>query len=168
MITEEKINKILDNKESREKLVKALAESGVFDNIIKQEDKQKDDFEVIFTHYLNGDGDMREINKSVSFSDLKINGHFLSFSSEQKADRFRRKIFAMQKLDLVADYLNNGWVPDWNNEKENKVFPAIMRSKIEVSYCWERITPLTPLKTEELFNRAKEIMGKEAMKDMFL
>jgi hypothetical protein len=38
-------------------------------------------------------------------------------------EKYRASIYAHYKLMIIADALNEGWIPDWTNSREYKYYP---------------------------------------------
>lgn len=79
------------------------------------------------------------------------------------------KLSAISKLLVVADYLNNGWIPNWNDSKEKKFTIIVDRSfspsgelSIESSYTF--IPGVVYFKTYEVALDAIKVLGEEAIK----
>lgn len=79
------------------------------------------------------------------------------------------KLSAISRLIIVADYLNNGWKPNWDNEKENKYTIYIDRSKFKsgeiiISNSIVNSFGMFYFKTYELAERAVKILGEEVIR----
>lgn len=46
-------------------------------------------------------------------------------------EKFRKQIIAFNKLLIVAEVKNEGWVPDWTNYNQNKYYPWFYYEKDE-------------------------------------
>lgn len=78
-----------------------------------------------------------------------------------------KKVFAINKLLNVAKYLNDGWVPDWNNPTERKyyIYPG---SKGEVNVDWTiDKMHIIPFRTFDLALKAADILGEETIESIF-
>ena len=79
-----------------------------------------------------------------------------------------KQLFALNKLFNVAYYLNEGWVPDWNNHSQYKYWTTIDDNKLGV---YSNITIQHPggvyFKSKELAQRAIAILGEKAIKECF-
>ena len=67
---------------------------------------------------------------------------------------------AIHKLAIIAEYLNEGWKPDWTNINENKYF-IYKDDKIKVSYVSRSRECMIYFKSKELAQKAIEIMSDE-------
>ena len=67
---------------------------------------------------------------------------------------------AIHKLAIIAEYLNEGWKPDWTNINENKYF-IYKGDEIKVSYVSRSRECMIYFKSKELAQKAIEIMGDE-------
>lgn len=79
------------------------------------------------------------------------------------------KLSAISKLIIVADYLNNGWVPNWGNEDENKFIIYIDRSKfksgeIVITKLLYTSSGMIYFKNYELAEKAIKILGEEVIR----
>lgn len=83
-------------------------------------------------------------------------------ASEKQA----KKLLAINQLMNVAKYLNNGWRPDWNNENENKYTIIIDKNNknIVTNWCTTANKCIVYFKTEELAQKAIDILGEETIK----
>lgn len=60
------------------------------------------------------------------------------------------KLFAINKLMNVAKYLNDGWKPNWKNNKEYKYYLCMSYDKIQIEYMCCRYSDIVYFKSEEL------------------
>jgi hypothetical protein len=62
------------------------------------------------------------------------------------------------QLYIIADYYNDGWEVDWNNEYENKYYPIWDNhvNEIKTDSWVYRSTALPPFKSKELLLKAYE------------
>lgn len=75
------------------------------------------------------------------------------------------KILAINSLILVAKYLNEGWVPNFNNSKEPKYFMATTSGNtvyIEKIYGFN--ASVVYFKTNELAQQAINILGEDTIR----
>lgn len=76
-----------------------------------------------------------------------------------------RKILAINSLILVAKYLNEGWVPNFNNSKEPKYFMATTSGNIVyIEKVYDLNSSVVYFKTNELAIQAFDILGEETIK----
>lgn len=76
-----------------------------------------------------------------------------------------KKILAINSLMIVAKYLNDGWVPDFNNMKEPKYMMATTNGNtvyIEKAYGFK--ASIVYFKTNELAQQAIDILGEDTIK----
>lgn len=66
----------------------------------------------------------------------------------------------------IAKYLNGDWKPDWENNNEKKYAMTLDKNNkaiwIECNYCVNK--GMAYFKTEELAQKAIEILGEETIK----
>lgn len=67
----------------------------------------------------------------------------------------------MHKLAIIAEYLNNGWKPNWNDPCEQKYCIYKENAKIGISFVFSAQSTITYFKTKELAEKAIKILGKE-------
>ena len=108
-------------------------------------------------YYILSDGDINKIKNSPSNYELPNN----ALSKKQL-----EKLLAINKLMNVAKYLNGGWQPDWDNEKEDKYFIpynyTINKIQTEADSIFQN--SYIYFKSEELAKQAIEILGEETIK----
>ena len=78
-----------------------------------------------------------------------------SFSKEQCS-----KIILINKLINIATYLNDGWVPDWNNMCEPKFVIGLSYNKLQINRSYNRNDTFVYFKTREIALQAIEILGE--------
>lgn len=75
------------------------------------------------------------------------------------------KILAINSLILVAKYLNNGWVPNFNSCRHRNYYITIRGNKLFIDYCFNINTgAVAYFKNEELAQQAIDILGEEVIK----
>lgn len=79
------------------------------------------------------------------------------------------KLSAISKLIVVADYLNDGWVPDWRDNAEKKYTITIDRNfyrsgEIAIEDISEFIFGVIYFKTYEAAQEAVKILGEEVIR----
>lgn len=87
----------------------------------------------------------------------------INFRTVDQLDR----VEAMLKLMCVADYLNNGWQPDWNDKEEKwhiEWYEYDMNKLIVDWSCTYSTCGEVVFKTQELAEKAIEICGVELIK----
>lgn len=105
---------------------------------------------------------------------LKDNGFFTStyfylykgLGYGQKNKRVNR-IIALAKLQCVADYLNDGWEPDWNNE-EDKWHIEWYNNQLVADWNYDLTCGEVIFKTEELAKKAIKICGEQLIKEALM
>lgn len=79
------------------------------------------------------------------------------------------KLSAISKLIVVADYLNDGWIPDWRDNTEKKYTITIDRNfyrsgEIAIENISEFIFGVIYFKTYEAAQEAVKILGEEVIR----
>lgn len=74
------------------------------------------------------------------------------------------KLLAINKLMNVAKYLNEGWTPDWNMDTQNKYYFYLTDAAIYVSIVTTMNVGIICFKTQELAEKAIEILGEETIR----
>lgn len=101
----------------------------------------------------------------------KDNVTFLSTSLYFNTDKDSRKralgFLALSKLKCVADYLNEGWEPDWSDYKYNKYFIAQEQDGILRVFSTKENCGGVYFKSDELAAKAIEICGEDMIRDIF-
>lgn len=79
------------------------------------------------------------------------------------------KIHAIDKLMIVAKYLNGDWQPDWSDNAEAKWFVYSSNEGKEIKVDCFRTTqhPFIYFKSKNLAEKAIEILGEETIKLAF-
>lgn len=69
----------------------------------------------------------------------------------------------MHRLAVVAEYLNNGWRPDWTNNNEAKyyIFKDFQLKEIQIATTYSCSNGCVYFKTKELAEAAIKIIGKD-------
>lgn len=67
----------------------------------------------------------------------------------------------MHKLAIIAEYLNDGWKPNWSDPCEQKYCIYKENAKIRISFVFSAQSTITYFKTKELAEKAIKILGKE-------
>ncbi len=81
-----------------------------------------------------------------------------------------KQLLALNKLFNVAYYLNEGWVPDWSDTKQNKYW--IVRDgelntiEVIINISMHHVGGVY-FKSEELAKRAIVILGEKSIKECF-
>lgn len=77
-----------------------------------------------------------------------------------------QRLLAINKLMNVAEYLNEGWKPDWKDPLKTKWYISWdnRRDKFEIGYCNSYVDGATYFKTSDLALQAIDILGEEEVK----
>ena len=75
------------------------------------------------------------------------------------------KILAINSLILVAKYLNEGWVPNFNNSKEPKYFMTTTSGNtVYIEKIYGLNASVVYFKTNELAQQAINILGEDTIR----
>lgn len=76
-----------------------------------------------------------------------------------------KKILAINSLMMIAKYLNNGWIPEFNSYKQAKYYITISDNKllIERCYCINKGAGIF-FRREELAQQAIELLGEDTIR----
>lgn len=140
-------------------------EKSTFEKIVfklkPREDNYKDVYKKLFyrkrIYYWDDNGNIISTRYTTcSYEDLN------NCTSEKQA----KKLLAINQLMNVAKYLNDGWQPDWNNENEKKYTIIFDKNNkiIVTNWCITANKCLVYFKTEELAQKAIDILGEETIK----
>lgn len=106
--------------------------------------------------------------KKVTYEDISEK---YCWSSIIRVDsKHTEKMFTFRKLLEVADYLNGGWKPDWNNQEQCKYFICYNNESKQFRtdfYSYISISPIV-FSSRENAQKAIEIIGEEELKQFFL
>lgn len=76
-----------------------------------------------------------------------------------------KKILAINSLMIVAKYLNEGWVPNFNNCSHRNYYITISCNKLFIDHCFCINTgAVTYFRSEQLAQQAINILGEETIK----
>nr|DAX08809.1 MAG TPA: hypothetical protein [Bacteriophage sp.] len=67
----------------------------------------------------------------------------------------------MHNLAIIAEYLNDGWKPNWSDPRERKYCIYKENAKIRISSVFSTQCAITYFKTKELAEKAIKILGEE-------
>ena len=87
-------------------------------------------------------------------------GTILSLFSDSQA----KKMEAINKMLVVAKYLNGDWKPDWENYDEEKFRVHIDESSVGVSYNVNFNYSICYFKTRTLAKQAIDILGEDTIR----
>lgn len=104
--------------------------------------------------------------KSVTLMDIMDkyeNGYSIKLLAT--SNTHMHKILAINSLILVAKYLNEGWVPNFNNSKEPKYFMATTSGNtVYIEKIYGLNTSVVYFKTNELAQQAINILGEDTIR----
>ena len=141
-----------------------LKQDGNTYTIVEKENKKLTYEDVAIELFSNKQGWFIEANGDICF----INRHpkykrFISannFISHKQAE----KLLAINKLMIVAKYLNGDWQPDWRNMRENKVYFSIYCNEIRLSQTSLTNDGNVYFKSRKLAQDALIILGEETIR----
>lgn len=107
-------------------------------------------------YFINTRGCIEDTEISDCFWDLNV------CTSKKQA----KKLLAINQLLNVAKYLNGDWRPDWNDDNETKYIISLNRNNKKINITWNVLVNkcLVYFKTEELAQKAIDILGEETIK----
>lgn len=86
---------------------------------------------------------------------------------DQISQKSARKVLLFGYIQRIADYANNGWEPDWNDEKQIKVAGYVnLKDRNNCQYDLNINTGFPVFKSDELFRKAV-IDNKEIFDEFF-
>lgn len=100
--------------------------------------------------------------RSIDVVDYGCQKYLNMCTSEKQA----KKLLAINQLLNIAKYLNGDWQPNWDNNNENKYTIYIDRNntRILIDFMYVSNKCIVYFKTEELAQRAINILGEETIK----
>ena len=110
----------------------------------KELPKRWEDLKIIKGFFVNGESEIKEINETRD-KILAIEGNRNVFPNREEAEA----CLALAQLCQLRDRYNDGWKPDWKNEKELKYVIEIFWDNI-VKREYECRYKVLAFKTEEL------------------
>lgn len=110
-------------------------------------------------YYITSDGYISQANPSSASSHMIDKNNC---TSEKQA----KKLLAINQLMNIAKYLNNGWKPNWDDDNEKKYTISLDRNNKKINITWNVLVNKCPVyfKTEELAQKAIDILGEETIK----
>lgn len=75
-----------------------------------------------------------------------------------------RKWAVIHKLAIIAEYLNEGWKPDWDNSEEDKYYIKVASNKIQMGRANTMCSEIVHFKSMKLAQQAVNILGEETIK----
>ena len=82
-------------------------------------------------------------------------------------NKYLKKLNAINKLMLVAKYLNDGWIPDFENADISKYYLYVYENKVIISSTYVTSIAIVYFKSKELAQQAIDILGEELIKIIF-
>lgn len=121
------------------------------------DDVAKKLFEDKVCYYLGQCADIVKYKPNLQFSKIANNA-----TSEKQLQR----LLAINKLINVAEYLNDGWKPDWQDPLKSKwyILWDNCSNKFEISYCNSYTSGAVYFKTPDLALQTIKILGEEEIK----
>lgn len=169
-----RIEEILNDKENNTILVNKLLESGLFDDVLQSKGEE----ELVYdcNYYISNCLDIKQEVENTKY-DITIFTHHKTpfyFSSKETAELWARKLSALNKLRMIKELIDD---KDIDNSTTDSVF-IIVHHKDSNSYDIDWIIPnyyeiKSPsfnikFNSKEKCARAIELMGKEALDDLFI
>lgn len=74
------------------------------------------------------------------------------------------KLLAINKLMNLAKYLNEGWIPNWNDDIEQKWFIFLIKGNIDYHALSTMTFTTIVFRTKELAQQAVEILGEDTIR----
>lgn len=100
--------------------------------------------------------------------DINLFEHGLYFNTEQEAEQHLKECKLLFKLHQWAKEKNDGWEPDWEDEKQRKVFityykssTGVFRLTDESTWVSNRFSELPYFKSIEIAKECIDIFGDE-------
>ena len=110
-------------------------------------------------YYITSDGDISQAYPSSALNHMTNKNNCTSVKQV-------KKLLAINMLLNVAKYLNDGWKPNWNDDNEKKYTISLDRNNKKINITWNVLVNKCPVyfKTEELAQKAIDILGEETIK----
>lgn len=100
--------------------------------------------------------------------DIKVFEHGLYFNTQKEAEQYLRECKLLFKIKQWAKIKNDGWKPNWEDEKQRKVFityykssTGVFRLTDESTWVSNRFLELPYFKSIELAKECIELFGDE-------
>lgn len=97
--------------------------------------------------------------------EMGLSSIYDSFETEEERNEIDNKFSAWLKLYHIVKYLNKDWIPDWNDECENKYYLYYKYQEekwgIAATIIFSEGINNSYFKTEKLAERALEMMGDD-------
>lgn len=108
--------------------------------------------------------------ESYQFNNTKLETPSKRFTVYYKDVKLLARLSAISQLQCVADYLNEGWKPDWNDKEEKWHIEWLGNGKnkleVDLSYTYSTCGEVV-FKTQELAEKAIKICGEDMIRDIF-
>jgi hypothetical protein len=153
----EYVEKVLADPDKRKKLVESIIESGVID--FEEELSYGAYYSISESFHIN-----LGYNKA-SLADKKF---FFEFKKEETAELWAKKLSALNKLRMIKELVDDKKIENTiflidNNGSKNNFYWAR-----EITWKENSITLAIYFSSQKTCERAIELMGKEALDDLFL
>ena len=106
------------------------------------------------------------INADSTIRDFMPEYRGIYHANNATSEKQLQRLLAINKLMNVAEYLNDGWKPDWQNKDQRKwiIKWDAYNCTFDVSYWTTYQTGTVCFKTPDLALKAIEILGEEEVK----
>lgn len=132
--------------------------------LIEKEKKLTYDYDYV-ANKLFPDGEMHFYIDSGGCINRIVNVEFnCTYKNNANSKKQLKKLLAINMLMNVAKYLNDGWQPNWNDTKEAKYYIVISDYGNQIHRNTISNNSIVYFKSEELANKAIEILGEETIK----
>lgn len=163
---------------NKEELIKEYDEKAKMlrdEFISKLEEYKKKPFEVEapegvdFYYYVGGLGEILTVGESLNYYEFeRAYQRGLAFETYEEAERYLKERKLLFKLHQWAKIKNDGWEPDWEDEKQRKVFityykssTGVFRLTDESTWVSNRFSKLPYFKSIEIAKECIDIFGDE-------
>ena len=125
-----------------------------------------DDFEIKGVYFIDSRMDVG----SVGLTPIPLTkcGNFNHFKTREQAEKMAKKTNAFYKFFHIGQYLNDGWMPDFEDNKQEKwlIYRSGRVTMVGVDYDCS-VCNTVYFKSRELVKQAIEMMGEQSLKDLF-
>lgn len=85
-----------------------------------------------------------------------------NYTTNCTSEKQAQKLLAINQLMNIAKYLNENWIPDWEEgNSEFKYYIQIYHKKLSISYTTHYNGSIVYFKSEKLAQKAIEILGED-------
>ena len=161
---------------NKEELIKEYDEKAkaLRDEFISKLEDDKEKFELTYPEdggsvYFINRGD-KSITKTRFWDNSTIDKNYFEigeyFNTEQEAEQYMKERKLLFKLHQWAKFKNEGWVPDWSNDDEEKYYITYFKDK-SLGVSWEitwgmiNFTKLPYFKTSEITQECIKLFENE-------